>query len=699
MSLATVKYRDYIFSITGRPNYGRKARYESETPDTPATRARVTYAVQHEFTEDTFADNQARWQALREALAVTEGVLYIADENGTVLVSQIVRVEDADLPVQWGQHFAQVTISFGATENLGTGSAINALYTPTGGSVISLPNVNAWKESIKAERYSTHVANRRESNGAVLAAGRVKSNPEQTSAQRRAYLQGVETSLKASIDSKDGRLVYGTFDRTVRIDSFDTDIHDGSDYLDWTIGCSYRRFPSGDFAEADFTISARDDLDNLERVTSLKGTVKADDESGARAKAAAIIATYASGKVLRGKEAEAHHVDGTDGTAWIELSFSAEFRESIAAGVESYNLTISDKDDLKAGQLTTTYSGRVVAETASAALIKARDLGDNKYTIRLTASESVVSKAMPGSAAYFVEVTFSYDYLRKGSRAYAEVMSDTSKETFGTNVVTTSGYTVATSESAAVTLARSFKPDTGLLLTDKETSSTLNAGGGGAAQHNRVDFTYVCHEAKPIGFGSVKYKMKVTKDYKSMQASSVLSGTAWADTDSAADTLINALITSKMPGSIISSDDRESEFDKTGLLDVFMSRSFTISVSSGAVDGSGNFGDQGVIEASYSLETTFSVNATVITPIPYGLPHIQTNTGTTPGMKTASGTVTCLTAAQCRSWARDKIPSGGYAEPYREKVDEVYASGSSNSIKCYKIDFNYTKRYQTIDFP
>lgn len=686
MPSATVQYRDYVFSITGRPHFGRKVKYESDVPDTPAVRGKVTYTVQHVFLEETFADNQARYAALRTVLTNPEGMLYIADENGTQLINQLVRVDDADLPPQWGQHLAEVTVTFVATENLSGGSAINATYTPVGGAGISLPNVISWKESIRTARYANVVSNRKETVGSVLASGRVRSDPTQTSVQRRAYLQGIENSIKAGADSKEGTLVYGAFNRVINVDTLETDLHDGSDYLDWSISCSYLRFPTDEFAEADFTVKARDDLERQERQTTVSGTIKADDEAGARTRAAAIIDSYTSGRTLRGKEMDAHLVTGVDGDAFLELTFSADFREILTGLAESWSMTISDKDDLKSGQLLTSYAGKVTAHNTATALAKARDLGDAKYPIRESSTETVATASISGDI-WMVEVTFSYDYLRKGAKQYAEVTSETDNQTFGNNVTTVSGFAVAPTESAAYDLGRSFKPG-GIIRSEKEGSSTLNAGSGNP-QHNRVDFSYTAHVAKASG--SIQYQVRTAIDYRALETAKTYSGTAWADTESAADTLIDALI-SGVTGKR-GSDDRTSQFDKSTAL-AFMSRAFTIGFATPLADDS--YGDGGIIEASYSLESTYSVNATVITPIPFGTPHVQTAVGTTPGLQVASGSATALTLSAARTWARARIPSGGYADPAREKEDTIFMTGTT--VKAYKVDFTYAKRFTVLSF-
>lgn len=684
----TVNYRSYQFAVTGRPQLGRKVRYEADAPGMPAKRAAVTISVQHIFHEASFADNEQRYAALRAALATTEGTLYITDENDTVLVNTLVRVEDLDMPVQWGQHLSEVTVSFTYYEAVAdNGSGVNAAYTPTGGSAISLPGVFDWKETIKADRYSTNVPNRRETNLTVTAKGKIRSDPAQSAANRRAYLRAQAETIKAAIDSKEGLLVYGAFSQTVRIDSLDPDLKDGITELEWSLSASYRRFPSGDFAEAEFTLMQKDDLEKHERTTSVKGKVRADDEAGARAKAATIRDTYASGRTLLDEQTEAIKLDGGDGAGFVDLSFSYDYSENLGGSVTSYRLTVQDKDTLKDAMLVTTYSGQVTAGTSAAALTKARALGDGKHTIRTSATETLESRSVSDGADVFMVCTFSYEYQRKGTKTYAELTVTEDINTFGNNVKTYTGFAVAATEAAAQTLGRSFKPGTGVLRQNSEQSSTLK---GDADLHIKFDFTYVYHSDKTVG--SIQYTIKTAGDYTAREISTTFSGTAWAASESAANTLISGIITGVGSDRLVQ-DERTSSFD-AATATVFMSRSFTITyIGSMATTGAD------ILEADVSLETVFSVNNTVITPIPGGDPNVQTNTGITPASKTVSGSITALTESSCTSWARSKQATGGYEDPARERMATIFHKMSGTSVRAYRLDFTYPRRYARIDFP
>jgi hypothetical protein len=104
-------------------------------------------------------------------------------------------------------------------------------------------------------------------------------------------------------------------------------------------------------------------------------------------------------------------------------------------------------------------------------------------------------------------------------------------------------------------------------------------------------------------------------------------------------------------------NERESKWDKRGVTTKFILRTFSISLRGELAAG----GDD-VLNAEWSLENIYSVNRAILTPIPFGVPHVQTNCGVTISYSRVSGRMTCLNAATATAWARAKIPGGGYTE-------------------------------------
>ena len=128
----------YVFSDTGRPQYGESSTYERDR-NGRVVRRRIRYTITQWFLEGTFADNSSRWTALRSALAFPEGILHIEDENGTVLVNRRVQVVEHGLPEQWSASLSEVKVGFETTEEI-SASVFDATFTPTGGSAIPIPH-------------------------------------------------------------------------------------------------------------------------------------------------------------------------------------------------------------------------------------------------------------------------------------------------------------------------------------------------------------------------------------------------------------------------------------------------------------------------------------------------------------------------------------------------------------------------------
>lgn len=108
-----------------------------------------------------------------------------------------------------------------------------------------------------------------------------------------------------------------------------------------------------------------------------------------------------------------------------------------------------------------------------------------------------------------------------------------------------------------------------------------------------------------------------------------------------------------------------------------------------------------ILQAEYSLSTVFSVNKAVLTPIPYGVPHVQTNCGVTIGTKTVSGSVTSITSTGGRAWGRGKRPlatAGGYPDPAQERISHEFSPRESTNPKSYRFEFTYSAQFPQLNF-
>lgn len=683
---ASITYNSFEFAAgSSRPWISARRTFIAETEGAPPVKARVEYTVKTWFLEPGYADNQARYSLLVAALkTATEGVLVHTDENGNELTRTRVRVGTSDLAEQWGEHLLEVTVVFHATEDLTAGASTVAMtYTPTGGLAINLPNVIHFSESIRANRYSDNLPNRRETVGTIAATGKVRANPNDTPADRRTYLLAQKAIIDAAIDSKEGALAFAGFSKTVKIEVLATDPADGTEELSWSLQASYLRFPAGDYAEAEFTVKQRDNLSSSERVTTVQGRVRADDEAGALTKIAAIQATYLSGRILLDKEVGTPRLDGADGTAFVDVSFALTFRETI--GGTSYKLDVTSRDDTRTGQVIITYSGTVTAATSSVAVTEARALGDAKHPIRMVSQETISVMSVAGATSQFVQVAFCYEYLTKGSALYAEVTSDVERNTFGANVQSVSGYAVAASESAAFTLARSFKP-TGLMQrTGRESSESVKKDG--TAQFVKVTFSYSYHIDALTG--AIEYGIKTSEDLSTREKTVIYSGNAYGPDEATANSLIDALVAGASGSRML--NEREAKYDKTASAK-FKLVSFNVAYRAPLAAGSDD-----ILEAEWSVENIYSFDRAVLTEIPFSTPHVQTSTGGTAGTSRVSGRMLCLNLSTALTWARAKTPGGGYqVEAPRERAGYRCVKMSGTSVATVTLEFDYSRAYPTL---
>jgi hypothetical protein len=678
---AQIKFNGYEFHNEGRAQFGRAVVYEADAQSGVPRRARTTWTIEEWFTEKTFADNQARLTALNAALAVSEGVLEIIDENGTQLYRVTARPERSGLPVAWNQTISEVTVTFTSREELS--SFGGATFTPLNGSAVCLPNPSGWREAARVERYTTEVANRKETLVDIAASGKIFAEPSLTEQDRREWLDSLKNSILKAADAKEGTLEFLGTERTVRLERLDVDIQE-SDSLTWNLACFYRRFPTGTYSEAEFEIGTKTDLEKNEISTHLRGKVRASTEDVARKKADYIRRQFA-GTNLYESDVSAQRLDGTDshsepeGRSFVELTFSYLWKDT--GTYLSYKLNVSTRKDIRSGQIFTTYSGTVTASSSSAALGKARELGlggTNGGGFLLSSTETYSTEETAGGVTErFIGVQFSYEYVSKGNWVFVEVAREPTKETFGAWTVTVSGYAVASTEGGAQGLARSYKSaETGQIRTNKESSRQWQFSEG--QMFVRVDFHYTFVVAN--GDSAISYRKGVSKDYISRIQRTTYSGMAYGPSESAADSLISAVVGTE---GWHERDEREAHFEQ-GTTTIFVGKSFTVTRGD-KLDASGD----SILEAEYTEEDISSVDHAVITPIPFGKPHVQTGCGWTVGSKIVNGSVTALDANTAKSWGKALKPNAGYPEPDDERLQTLYYPLSGTSVRAYRFHFTY----------
>lgn len=689
MSAAKLWFGAYAFHENGIAQYGWKTEFIAEDGSAP-TSQRTVYTLRIEFFESSFADNEARGVLLRTALDSGEGRLRIEDEAGTSLVDEIVTVSDSDCPRDWRQYRSEITVTFQGTARP-VQSATMATYTPTGGNEIQLPNLTSLKENVETERYSDERENRAQTMVTINATGFILADKTLPLEQRRAWIMERLAEIR-NTHSKDGIFRFAGQEFIVRVRSLDADMGDASDRLEWSLQCFYRKFPQGDDAQSEFTVTTREDRQAGEMVTSVRGEVKAIARDSALQKVTFIRQAFqGSGQTLRVNEIGDEHLSGTDGDTWVQLSFSFEYRMSL--DVLSWELRVTTRGDVRASDNTITYEGSVRGKSAGSALNQARTLGGSKHPFMLSSSEQVSTRQIDGESEQFVEIGFAYEYVAKNDWIYAEVSSQTNRDPFGDHRFVVSGFVSAATESAARSLAASLQSNSLLRREYSESKQERQSNGSGSPRHLvRLDFSATFY-LTPLSV-AVSYVREEVSDYESLEQSLSYNGTAYGATETACRSAINTIVESAGSGMRRRRSVRTPSFEHQTAGDHLMSVGFqeeyvgTLPASAGG----------GIIQASYSVRTVYSVNKSVITPIPFGVPHVQTACGVTPATRTVRGTVLAATESTALAWARGKrtLVSGGHAEPPEEDVGYEFPAFEDSAFKFVRVEFTYGARYQQL---
>ncbi|MHB1310322.1 MAG: hypothetical protein ACYC23_24915, partial [Limisphaerales bacterium] len=439
------------------------ARYEPDP--TTGQRVRVVWRLALHFWDTSFAANRTAREAARTALKTQRATLRWADSSGVTLMEREVEVGPHEWPDEGvgGKRHQILNLDFWWWETDTTPASGSATWTPFGGSAISLGRVGPFKEGIDTQRISPLRSDRTSSAGRVTMAGKILGDTAASPSARRTALLATKETLEAAMAAKEGRLIYGTFDRSgVRVERFEADLDAAGDALEWNLEGTFSRFPNeASYLLVDYTIAERDQRQAGTRSVSMAGRIQSHTAAAARAKLdglrAALALRYAGFTLnIEGDPSITERIfDGPDGETYLELSFEETYKVSLNTGYSDWRLQMADDDDPASGRIKRTYTGTVGAKAAtwqaaySAAVAKARTLGADRNQImvsgRITPTDAQQSDGFAGSGnERFCRVEFEFAYqLRGAGRTYLEIASEAQVETFGPSWESVSGFITA----------------------------------------------------------------------------------------------------------------------------------------------------------------------------------------------------------------------------------------------------------------
>jgi len=646
-------------------------------------------------------------------------------------------VADAD-----GQTFLELNFNGQWRKWCSTNQKATFQRSGKGGSGVDFGNVTKWNLRYAARRFSDLRSQREQAGGTIEASGTWAGDSALTLNQRRAQLLSQQQAMLAEVNNADGTLKYGAWSQVVRVADFKADINQAVTGIDWSFTASWTLFPNEPgYATAEFNADYQTNVETGDAMLTLEGRIFAPDESLADAELTrlrtAILVNYgftllqqlrakatASRVYANGdKTAALGSFEDADGTTFTELTFSEEYRQRMA-NVLSDTLQIVTRDDSTTNQVVTTYSGTVTAsgnvDTAYAlALQRAQTLGANKEST-LDANAFLRSsqigwdqrRIQSGASSEFIRLSFAYEYQGRltAGRAYIEVNTTTTQDTFGTDTQTVSGFIAATDLAAAQQLYQSqvraaYK--TALIHNEAVTQSQLtanaDAANSGRTQALKLDFNFQLYQSKPTGRVAYRYGISVRRDFLALKLETHIKGSVFAFNRTAANAALANLL-SGLSGSPVMeelNEDREymSDLASNATSDVFLKLDFDEAYEDRLT------GITGVLEMNLSQQIKYSGTRWIPQPLPFdangsgGYTVVQPS-GIQEGGQTIRGSVTAPDQATAIAWAKAQrsLLVGTYPQPEEWDWDYEFVpriqgivKGANPNVRLYKLTFMFAE--------
>lgn len=721
MQVGTIEWNTLDLSLIGRPRL-LITRTPDPEPPVQATRHIVSLTVTIDLEAMDPSTIQARLEYLQRSMHVPEGILKAISPGGHSLEWTAIPGRDSLAEALTGSTNA-VELTFMATEphsqeNL---EALNsAAFTPLGSDqTLVLHALRDFRTAITTDRHSPLATFRRLTTTTTNFTARVmQTNPADSPAVRMNHLLTKQREMEA-LNAAAGMFVIGNQTNLVQVQSITPTIDEQRMALDIAVQCYQTSFPGEDTAECNFTLESKEDEGANETVTTVAGTIEAEEESIAMAKLNNLITRHlTTGRRLSSFRKVASKVDGADtvanslaAEAWTgSMQFTLEFREVSGDG-SRWNLKATSSMNARGG-MRYSYSGSVKAGNYVTALTKARQLGGSASHPFKTGSEEVIDTASaPGSeTSNFVQVTFSYEYEGPASGfLFAEINSDRNSSLFSDwRTVVSGNITAPTSNDARSfleSLLASYSGTIALESSERETELAMQISATVTRAAMRLDFS----RSYPVTRtrAAAKFTDDSNVDYGSMTQTRTISGTLWTNTRPNSETALASLISAFLGDLPIQKLRKGHSVECWGDTGSFVSlpseRWVQLDFSAEStvkITGTPGFD---IIEAKFTATRTGSINRTVLHEIPMGRPIAQVGIGYNIATLQISASCKARTEAAARTWVqglRSLVSSIGTAgvtrhetSPPQESVSPDYApfptAGATPTVFTFTGNYSY----------
>lgn len=598
--------------------------------------------------------------------------------------------------------------------------------------LLTLGILEHFSDAYTGELFSEFRNQRHRAGGIVEMSGRYQLGPNDDA--ETLYDTMAQWLAQMSAHSS-GTLSYGSvFEQDVRLVSFTPQVNEGIRAITWSLTAHFTRFPNeAGYAICDFR--AKTANVNTEGAVELTLTGKIESQSQASALAALAgirQTTVPTGYVALEKESDARTVIAdNDGTTFIELTFAEKYRLT-SGQIVTWTLKQTDSADTRTGMIRSVFSGTVLAYGASlasaytAAQAQAVTLGAGKYPMLMRSDITQIDKLFltpvaPLPDALFVEVEFLYEYLRKGTLIYLEAHSEITKDAFGQDIQTVSGYCAGPSNSVCQTAylanIKNAQAQGGLMVLSEKTgfSTAQITNVTGAQLDVRFDFVLTLHLRKAPGEMAASYSIMMELDYLELETKTTVEGVAFALSPGFAQAVVNAIVNAGNYGLPVKSTSRQrfqqgQNTQGANLAADFFQYEFGVSFV-GPLTGTAT-----IIESQITVDVTYAGNRWIEQPIP-GTTSIMQNTGTRAGTRKVSGHVKAASSLAAQQWAQAQHgfiagdPAGGTFElppqisttfeflPLRVGIAPAPGVAGETNVRVYVVSFNFVEMLPSLTLP
>ncbi len=714
MRTGNVRYNNTTLDHLGNPTISIQRSRQPASSERPSFYdARITVSV--EIDSLSPSTSRAKVEAIKEALDTEEGELTLGDENGTEK-SWIAKPMSDNIGEIFKMGYGTMEITFQANEPVNnTESISDAIFTPSNGdAAINIHHVHDWKITIRPNRKDERVGTHQSTTTTVSFQGRTKWADTNLDYEAREAWLDAEIQKLRGMDTKEGVMVRGSFNETVQVENMTFKVGGNAEFIAMEVQCRNTSLPDDTIAEATYTVS--DDIDWMTSkwTRKLQGTIEASTETIARAKFDALATAYqTSGYRRRKQNLKPAYLDGADEALdtpeFTQFIFSLEYDQIFWL---TFKLNI-DTDESPSGNRMT-YSGSTLSADLTAALDKAREIGNDlttphpvqissKETIKITSDINTFGDGDPPNPSAsndteFKEVTFSYTYAVASTVLKATITQQISKPAFGDYTTSVSGEMTAPTEQEALDAAREYIPEETCLRENSESSSTVLHDED--ELWTKINFNYGWRAVHTET--TLKYTDSLTTDYATMTGMRTYSGTARAVDKDTAVAAAAGIMEDPLPNDgILKGKDIKASLEQcpdTPESEDFIQVDFTFTIEENLV----GLPAHDIIEAEYSIERIGQVPHDPITEIPCGPPVKQTMVGSlTTGQITVNGTCKARVEATAKAWGQSKqtiavdhgtVGEGAKMAP-RERIKANFRAFEAATPQTYTFSFTYAAKY------